>query len=421
MKKYLFINLYDAGEQRNEEFIECLEKNKKVFDKIFVLSETYYPGIENIYHKGNASIDDITKEINSHDGEINVIANADVWFEELPDLSGMQKNVMYALTRYEDGTFFCRQDSADAWIFRGKVNLKDCNFRLGLRGTDNAIADRAKKCGYRVVNPSLDIKINHVHKTRFDNRMYAPQPYDMVVRPTTLNEHCILCFTSINPYDRIKEQSAAVASWRWFGGSYNDNVRIVSFNTRQEIELLKDNERFNGIIYVERDNAINGKYQRLSEMYKTIRNISADWYVLINSDIELRGKFTDTDRDCFILGVRNDDRDGKITPFPYGYDVFMMRRRHLELLKENTEYAIGLPYHDFYTPLKMIQCGERTHVDRKHFFHSWHETRYNMNIWKSMGEYSRTVGCFVKEEELNVSFFCTANKEYIENHLDNSL
>lgn len=417
MRKYLFVNLYDAGQQRNDEFAECLEKNKKVFDKIFVLSDLWYQGVENIPCKGVSTIDEFAGEINKHNGEINVIANADVWFKELPDLSGMTDNTMYALTRYEDGCFFCRQDSADAWIFKGKVTLKGCNFRLGLRGTDNALAARALKCGYRVVNPSLDIRINHVHKFREENNQYAPQPYDMAVRPTTLNEHCILFYTSINPYDRQKEQKEAVDSWLSVA-----NSKVVSFNTRSEILVLQDSGQFDDVIFIERDDAIEGKYQRLSTMYDTVKNIEADWYIFINSDILLGVGFPDLlSRDCFILGVRNDlYSDDTIVPFEYGYDVFMMRRRHLELMNSNTRFAIGLPFHDFYTPLVMIRNNERIHVDRTHFFHRWHKTRYDYDVWLSMGEYSRYILCFEKGGN-TVGNFTTINKEFIERHLDSQL
>lgn len=416
MKKYLFVNLYDAGAQRNEEFAECLERNKKAFDKVFVLSDTYYPDVENVFYKGDLTIDDIIREVNRHDGDINVIANADVWFEEFPDLSCMTDNTIYALTRYENGAFFCREDSADAWMFRGKIRLQGCNFRLGLRGTDNAIASRALAQGYKFVNPSLDIKIHHVHAVRTANVLYAPKPYNMNVKPATLKGGCLLFVTSINPFDRVKEQAEAVLSWVKF----DKNVRILSFNTRKEADLLKD--RFNEVIFVERNDAIEGKYQRLSTIISAVKHIEADWYVLINSDICIR---PDSDfgnnlfRDSFLLGVRKDiyseDRGGDL--FPWGYDVFAMRRRHLLMLDNRVDYAIGLPWWDFYVPLMMIKNGERIFVDKTSFLHRWHKTRYDYSKWVSLCDYSKRIGCFV-EYGLSRGEFCKANKEYIENHLE---
>lgn len=420
MKKYLFINLYDAGEVRNKDFALCARRNRSVFDRIFVLSETPRKdeGMTNIVCGHTPTMRDLVDAANSRDGDVNAIANSDVWFESVPDFKGEAENVVYALTRYEaDGSFFCRSDSADAWLFRGKLSVKDCNFRLGLRGTDNAFANRLRRAGYIVRNPSLDVRINHVHTVRRGkNWTYAPQPYDMSVRPESLYSECKLFLTSINPYDRVEAQAFAIGTW------CVPHTKIVSLNTRREIKELRKYDEFKEVVFVACDNPINGKYQRLDDIWRTAMEIRADCYVLINSDICLLEELPKSDlwqRDGFIIAERIDSMpDGKHNPFRWGYDAFIMRRRHLEMLaSQKTDFALGKPFHDFYTPLFMLSQGERVFVDRDHFLHRWHKTRYDYSSWVAMGEYARTVPCFV-ERGKSVQPFCTANKEYIEKRIE---
>lgn len=407
MKKYLFTNWPDTADKaRREEFGECLRRNKEVFDEVYVLT-------------GERTVDDLVAEANRRDGDINVIANADVWFGSIElAFIGLKRDEMYALTRYEDGIFLCRQDSADAWVFKGKIRLKDCPFRLGLRGSDNAIAARAIMSGYRVLNPSLDIRIRHIHKTRLPNNKYAPQPYNLHVPATTTDGKPVVFATSINPYDRLDVQKDAIYSWH-----LNYNTRILSFNTKAEIEELKKDSEFKDVIFIESSDSVEGKYVRLNTVFKALSNIDAARYILINSDISIDypDDFSvELIRDEFILGVRRDVKDGRTSLFKYGYDVFAFRRNHLGLFSDATRYALGLPFWDFYIPLKLIKEHVPIHVERDMFSHQWHETRYDIELWRSLGDYSKTLDCFVKGY-LDVGSFCTENKKYIENYLNKQL
>lgn len=408
MKKLLFINQPEtADKQRRKEYAECLKRNRKVFDMVYV-------------KRGEYTVDDLVTEANRYQGDINVIANADVYFD-VPDesiLARLDEQTMYALTRYEDGAFFCRQDSSDAWMFKGQIRLQDCSFRLGLRGSDNAICHRAQRAGYRVVNPSFDIRINHLHKIRLPNGLYAPPPYNLIVPVSTAFSEPLVYATSINPFDRLTAQQEAVRTWR---GQLN--TVVLSFNTEEEIRLLSDSGMFPGVIFVKSDNPIAGKYPRFDNIMWYLKQIDAARYVLINSDIRIEDPETFESvlmRDEFILGARQDIKGSTVSLFEYGYDVFCFRKRHLKFFNEQTNYALGLPFHDFYTPLKLIANDERIDIDRSHFFHIWHKTRYDYKEWCRLANYSKKKGCFIAQDK-ECGEFTTANKRYIENHLNNSL
>lgn len=408
LRKYLFVNPYTKDADRGKEFAYCIEQNKKVFDKVIILD-------------GDKTVTDLVQMANHNNGDINVIANADVWFETTTGLANIQPKEMYALTRYENGAFFCRKDSADAWVFRGSINdkfMESCTFRLGLRGSDNAIAARAQSAGYIVSNPSLDIRINHEHASRTDNNSYAPAPYDMVVRPSTFDGNCLLFLTSINPFARITPQMEAVQSWM----SADNRIRVVSVNTRKEIDKLRQYPGLRGVRFVEQEDAVDGKYQKLDTMVATANEINADWYVFINSDIRMEDNapfLENLETSRPIIGIRTDLKmQGQTSEFPYGYDVFAMRRAHLDYLKNySTDFAIGLPWWDFYVPLALLQTENYLWVDRTSFTHFWHPTRYSMERWAYISKKCRENTFFVDTEETQDGNFCTANKNYIDNHL----
>lgn len=418
MKKYLYLNLYDGGVTRNKEFALCLEKNRRVFDKVVVLSDgQHYDGVTNVTCRGEATVERLIAEANGRtDGEtVNVVANGDVWFENTRLLEKTGTNEMWALTRWERGTFFCREDSADAWVWKGPIRVRGCNFRLGLRGTDNALAARAEAAGYVVSNPSLDVRIWHEHSVRRENRMYAPMPYDMCVRPGTTDRRLALFVTSINPFDRQAEQKEAVGSWL-----KADGVRVVSVNTRKEIDLLVDESGYERVVFVERDEAVDGKYQKIDAMTDVMRRVDADRFVLINSDILMRGdgfmKKLWTERP--IIGIRNDlYKTGRTERFPYGYDVFGLTRRHLGMLTGGGEYTVGRPWWDFWVPLRLMECGEEWFVgDKESFVHRWHKTRYSYRTWCELAAYSRERSCFTGKE-LGDGGMCTVCKERIDGRI----
>ena len=130
----------------------------------------------------------------------HVIANTDVYFNETLNLvkrRGVAEGTCFALSRYDrmlDGRLsphLCR-GSQDVWIFSNPPKVvPGADFTLGIPGCDNKFAHLLLRCGYKVVNPSKDIKIIHVHNTGIRNYVKdtdrLPPPY-FLVYPIFLRE-----------------------------------------------------------------------------------------------------------------------------------------------------------------------------------------------------------------------------------------
>ncbi len=179
----LFINYYvDKSAERQAEIDLCLinNLNNKLLNVVV---------LEN---QNRLKYNDYFKIINDYADveDINIISNSDIYFDESIGLvSKLQLNQVFALARWDllaDGTVqhFNRKDSQDCWIFRGKINREiNGDFYLGYRGCDNRIAHEFLAVGYKVSNPSLDIKSYHVHNTNIRNytttsaEFLVPGPY----------------------------------------------------------------------------------------------------------------------------------------------------------------------------------------------------------------------------------------------------
>jgi hypothetical protein len=88
------------------------------------------------------------------------------------DMTGTDDRVVLCLSRHEfDGVGQARIDESlargglahtqDAWIFRTPMDVRDCDFEIGLPGCDNAIAHRIRRSGYVPVNSPLRYKVIH--------------------------------------------------------------------------------------------------------------------------------------------------------------------------------------------------------------------------------------------------------------------
>lgn len=199
----LYVNYYKPiDKQRQEEIDFCFDKNlnnslinqmivfgsfnEAVADAI-VYVKNDRPTYQDYFNKAN--------EITSDD-DINIICNSDIYFDETLELvKNIKPNEVYCLTRWEynDGqiTDFNKMHGAphgfsqDAWIWRGKTRMKDCDkviaisdetkeydeipFNLGIAGCDNHIAYRFGQSGYKLLNPSIEIRAIHVHKEQSRN------------------------------------------------------------------------------------------------------------------------------------------------------------------------------------------------------------------------------------------------------------
>lgn len=201
----LFISLFrDKEPHRRAELEYCLDKNRGVFDRVFVLTEHNNLLVLFDEHVNNVIELPVTtrptfktyfKAVNhcTDQDDVNVVANSDIYFDKtLLVVDSIRYDQCYALTRYEHSTgqFLNRIDSQDAWVFRGQINYSGgmyCDFHLGVPGCDNRIAWELSRLGYNVSNPSLSIKSYHVHSqpTNHTGDKVVQPPY-MKIEPTTL-------------------------------------------------------------------------------------------------------------------------------------------------------------------------------------------------------------------------------------------
>lgn len=172
---------------RKAELDFCVKQNinNKNFDKIYLLLENELD-VQDWMNKPNVIIVNINKRMNFKDmfeyintindieEKINIISNLDIFFDNtISKLNNHNvDNHFITLTRWDlniktkQAKFFNTNCSQDTWIWKGKVDLNnlDLDFGFATPGCDNAICGVFHEAGYKVINPSLDLKSYHLHQ-----------------------------------------------------------------------------------------------------------------------------------------------------------------------------------------------------------------------------------------------------------------
>jgi hypothetical protein len=184
---------------RNNEIIECLQKNLKscLFTKIIVFcEEKFIDEIKNIKNIQIVITNRLTYKYafeyannNFKDGTIIIFANNDIYFDDsLLKLNNVDMtNKCFALLRYEvleDNSIKIHGPviwSQDTWILQTPIKIPNkSNFFFGLPGCDNSILYLLRNEGYIVSNPCYDILTYHLHLSKVRNWTIAhtvPGPY----------------------------------------------------------------------------------------------------------------------------------------------------------------------------------------------------------------------------------------------------
>lgn len=192
-KYVLYINWHESKDAlRRDEFLTCLDFNKQIFDRIVNVSDTPIEGTEFVAIEGRPTYNDFFALMNQ--GEVSVLSNLDIYFDETLKLKTPAAKQCFALTRWNVGErdeiiFFNRADSQDSWIFTNPPKkLIDADFTLGVAGCDNKIAFLLDQDGYNVMNPSATIKTFHLHngdyRTYIDGNKVVnrvPPPYKILI------------------------------------------------------------------------------------------------------------------------------------------------------------------------------------------------------------------------------------------------
>lgn len=189
----LLLGFYtDEVPERTREFVECVRRNLEHphIERIalFIEDLTFptaslgpfvdHPKIITIHHGRRVTYQDLFDYSNTHfKGAGIIIANADIYFDEtLGHVSYLSlEGRMLCLSRWDehpDGShrLLHRADSQDAWIFQAPLPKLSGDFHLGKPGCDNRIAYEAERAGLALSNPSLTLRIKHLHTS--DVRRY---------------------------------------------------------------------------------------------------------------------------------------------------------------------------------------------------------------------------------------------------------
>jgi hypothetical protein len=103
--------------------------------------------------------------------DISIIANADIFFDTQVGLlrfTPIPARSVFALSRWDaiDKTAVVlndRNDSQDAWAFRGVPDGIHGDFPVGVPRCDNRFAKELELAGYAVLNPSFSLRSYHLH------------------------------------------------------------------------------------------------------------------------------------------------------------------------------------------------------------------------------------------------------------------
>jgi len=178
----LFTSLYnESNELRCLEIDECMcsnLNNSKIEQMDVIFEKRLAPEVKNpkllvrsISHRPKYSeFFDWANALVSADNDISILANSDIYFDS--SLSALARNLMpnqcAALSRWDvqpDGTsrLFDRNDSQDAWVFRGKIRPIVPDFCMGIPRCDNRMLYELRAAGYEVINPAFSVKVFHLH------------------------------------------------------------------------------------------------------------------------------------------------------------------------------------------------------------------------------------------------------------------
>lgn len=176
----LFVSYYvSKNDERRNEIEKTLDLNiqNNLIDKIYLFSENdislfnfkNFSKLVIVNIEKRPKFSDFFKFIKENNLEfsINIISNADIYFNDTLDLTKYLKyDQCYALSRWENEMFHpASHSSQDAWILKNVRNnlLLNSDIEMGQPGCDNRIAHVFKECGYDICNPSHSLVINHEH------------------------------------------------------------------------------------------------------------------------------------------------------------------------------------------------------------------------------------------------------------------
>lgn len=204
----LHYSLYNEKHpERKQELEKCFELNIRAgFDRVFLFGEKndmeYLNGLIEKHASSTdtkihvvqipmrAEFQHFFKKGDEYPDSINVCCNADIFF--LPETVNQLKGITWTdklavcLSRWDVASFnpdgsikvahhLNRHDSQDVYAWFGKCTARGF-FNIGYAGCDNRCCFEFKNAKYRVVNPSVDVKIYHLHLVKVINYREGGNP-----------------------------------------------------------------------------------------------------------------------------------------------------------------------------------------------------------------------------------------------------
>lgn len=131
-----------------------------------------------------------------HCNIVNVLINADCWIdhEDAGKLKVIRPDEVWCISRIDAKE---AKDSQDAWAWRGKLDIPDANYPLGLPGCDNRFACQCAEAGRKLLNPCRSIRVHHNHESKVrhyteDDRVKGKTEF---VEPCSIDER-LTCDTT---------------------------------------------------------------------------------------------------------------------------------------------------------------------------------------------------------------------------------
>ena len=127
-------------------------------------------------------------ECQATDTDLTIIANSDIYFDNSVQVlaAALRPSQCAALSRWDVASnsqcvLSDRNDSQDAWVFRGSLRSIRGDFSVGVPRCDNRILYELRRAGYVVINPAFSIRSFHLHAGQ--RQEYAGKNLDHFVDP----------------------------------------------------------------------------------------------------------------------------------------------------------------------------------------------------------------------------------------------
>jgi len=178
----LFSSQYpEANPIRAAELLTCLNTNldNHFIDEVALLLEQAFlaPAVHakqrTRTNDGRPKYNDFqswVQELPPLESDVTILANSDIYFDKslIALAEALKPGQVAALSRWDvqpDGraVLFERNDSQDAWVFKGPLRNVQADFPVGVPRCDNRFLYELKRAGYEVINPSYSVRAYHLH------------------------------------------------------------------------------------------------------------------------------------------------------------------------------------------------------------------------------------------------------------------